>query len=157
MKVSGRRIALLGSVVAALAACERVLPPTVEPTGVRLSGIGLRGATLVADLRIENPNDVAIETDSITFEFAAADPDEPGRWTPVTSGGSHQRLRIEPGGSEVAQVPIELGYSDLSAPLRGMLDKGTLRYRVTGEVRIREPRRTRAPFSKTGSLSMSGN
>jgi LEA14-like dessication related protein len=157
MNGNGRRIVLVASMVAALAACERVRPPMVEPTGVRLSGIGLRGATLMADLRIENPNDVAIETDAITFEFAASNPDEPGSWTPVTSGSTDQRVRIEGKGSAVAEVPIELSYSNLSAPLRGMLDKGTLRYRVNGEVMIREPRRTRAPFSKTGSLSMSGN
>jgi LEA14-like dessication related protein len=156
MKAYGRRIGWVAAMSVVMGACQRVIPPTVEPTGVRLSGIGLRGATLIAGLDIGNPNDFPIETDSITFELEASNPDQPGTWTPVTQGTNRERLRIQEGGRRSVEVPIEFAYSDLSAPILSVMDKGTFRYRVSGQVLVREPRRTAASFSRTGNLSLAG-
>jgi LEA14-like dessication related protein len=128
----------------------------VEPENVRFAGIGLRGATMIADLRIENPNEFPIQTDSITFTLEASAPGEPGKWTRVTSGANHERLRIGAQSTTTAGVPIELGYSDLSGPINSVLDKGTFNYRIRGQVLLREPHRRKVPFSKTGRLSLSG-
>ena len=156
MRASRRALVLVASIAVVMAGCKRVQPPTAELTSVRFSGIGLRGATLVADLSIDNPNQFAIETDSITFELAARDPASPGMWTPVTNGKQHEPLRIEGGGRTVVTIPAELAYANLSAPLRSVIDRGTFNYRVSGEVSLREPRRSTVPFSRTGNLSVLG-
>jgi LEA14-like dessication related protein len=156
MKSRVRTIFVLAA-AAALGACKRIEPPLVELRGVRLAGIGLRGASLMADLRIENPNDFAIEADSITFQLDASNPSEPATWTPVTSGGARERLHVEAGERAAAEIPIELSYSDLSAPVRSVIERGTFNYRVSGEVLVREPRRTRARFNQTGKLSITGS
>jgi LEA14-like dessication related protein len=156
MTERGRNVVLAVLFGVSLAACSRMEPPTVEPTGVRCSGIGLRGATLLVDLRVENPNTFAIEIDSITVAFEASNPSEPGTWTPVTHGASREKLVIEGGGHATAAIPVELSYSDLGTPASAILDKGTLNYRINGEVMVREPSHRSTPFSKTGSVSLAG-
>jgi LEA14-like dessication related protein len=140
-----------------ITACNfRVRPPVVELTGVRVAGIGLRGATLIADLDIANPNDFSIETDSITFEMEASDPGDPNAWTRVTTGTNTERFRIEEASQAAVEIPIEFPYSGLGTPVRAILDKGTFNYRVSGQVFIREPLRRTVPFSQNGNLSLAG-
>src|SRR5688500_16276970 len=123
-------------------ACQRVSPPNVELQGVRLGGIGLAGSTLIAELEIDNPNDFAIESDSITFELDARSASNPDSWTPVTKSIKREPIVIEAGQKEVVQIPIELAYSNLGAPVRSIFERGTFTYRVSGVVSIRQPRRT---------------
>jgi LEA14-like dessication related protein len=151
-----KTVALLAIISVSMSACRRIEPPLVELHGVRFAGIGLRGASLVADMRIENPNNFDIEADSITFTLEASDASAPGTWTPVTSGTNRERQRVAAGDRIAVEIPIELSYSDLSAPVRSVIDRGTFNYRVSGEVLVREPRRTTARFNKTGTLSITG-
>ncbi|MGQ0814462.1 MAG: hypothetical protein ACT4O1_08340, partial [Gemmatimonadota bacterium] len=60
-----------------MAACSSaVKQPEVTLANIGVGGIGLRGATIIAELEIANPNDFDIETDSIVYEFEAANPSE---------------------------------------------------------------------------------
>lgn len=157
MKTMGRGILSAVFVAMMVSACQRVSPPNVELQRVRLGGIGLAGSTLIAELQIDNPNDFAIEADSITFQLEAKSSSNPDTWSPVTSGVRREPSVIEAGQSEVVQIPIELSYSSLGTPVRSILERGTFTYRVSGRVSIREPRRTSVPFTQTGNLSMTGS
>ena len=150
-------IALMVALGLGMTACNRVQAPDVELTDVRFVGIGLQGITLHAELSIENPNGFAIEADSISFELEAANPNQRGGWTRVTSGTNREHLRVEERDTIEVPVPVQFGYSDLAAPVRAMFDKGTLDYRVSGHVWVRRPLPVPIPFSHTGSLSMAGN
>ena len=157
MKTMGRGILSAVFVAMLVGACQRVSAPNVELQRVRLGGIGLAGSTLIAELQIDNPNDFAIEADSITFQLEARSSSNPDTWSPVTSGVTREPIVIEAGQSEVIQIPIELSYSNLGTPVRAILERGTFTYRVNGRVSIREPRRTSVPFNRTGNLSMTGS
>jgi LEA14-like dessication related protein len=157
MKSKANKILLVGLLGVLAAACiGRVRAPIVELTGIRFGGIGLRGATLIAQLDIDNPNDFSIETDSITYEFEASNPSETENWTPVTKGTNTQRIRIDEERKTAVEVPIELSYSGLTGPVRSIMDKGTFNYRVRGKVFLREPLRRTLPFSEKGNLSLVG-
>ena len=155
MHALGRSLTLIVAAVS-LTACQRIQKPTIELTGIRLAGIGLRGATFMAELSVDNPNNFAIEADSITYTFEASNPNGPEAWTPVTSGTSRERQRVEAGAKTMVAVPIEFRYEDISGPVRAILDKGTFSYRVSGYVMLRKPHRLRVPFQHTGHLSMGG-
>lgn len=156
MKAFARAFLLSASVAISMSACnELVRAPVVELTGVRLRGIGLRGATVVAQLDIENPNRFAIETDSVTFQFEASDPRNPRDWKRVTSGTNVQRVRIEKSSRATVEIPIEFAYTDLGTPVRALIDRGTFDYRLSGEVFVRKPLRRKVPFSRDGELSLS--
>jgi LEA14-like dessication related protein len=154
MKAYARAVSLLPFIMVVAACGQLVRAPVVELTGVRVRSIGLRGATLLAQLDIDNPNRFAIETDSITFQFEASDARQPGSWKRVTSGTNVQQHRVEKESQTTVEIPIDFAYSDLGTPLRSLLERGAFDYRVSGVVFVRKPLRKRVPFSKEGSLTL---
>ena len=145
---------IAAALLLSLSACIRA--PEVELTGVRVGGIGFRGATLIAELEITNPNRLAIETDSITFELAAQDASTPGTWSPVTAGTNTQRFRVERQNTATAEIPIELAYARFSTPMRSIVESGRFNYRVSGQVFVKKPLPKRIPFSQEGSIALLG-
>lgn len=143
---------LLVATTVLLAGCMRA--PEVELTGVRVGGIGFSGATLLAELRIDNPNRFGLEADSVTFELDAQDPQSAGTWTQVTSGTNAQRVRVDAGSTATVHIPIEFAYGRLGAPLRAITRSGRFNYRISGEVFVRRPLPKRIPFSQEGSISL---
>lgn len=154
MKAYARAVSFLPLIIVAAACGELVRAPVVELTGVRVRSIGLRGATLLARLEIDNPNRFAIETDSITFHFEASDVRQPGSWKRVTSGTNVQQHRVEKQGQAEVEIPIDFAYSDLGTPLRSLLERGAFDYRLSGVVFVKKPVRKRVPFTKEGSLTI---
>ncbi len=143
--------------LAALAGCVgRARAPEVTLSSVGVAGIGLRGATLIANLDIKNPNDFTLETDSVVYLFDAADPASGSTYSSVTRGTYAQRVQIKDGETKAVEVPIEFSYSNMGAAVRAILNKGTFNYRLTGNVFLREPLRRTIPFSKTGNVSLQG-
>ena len=157
MGAYARSVSLVFLIIAVAGCSELVRAPAVELTGVRLRSIGLRGATLLAQLQIDNPNRFAIETDSVTFHFEASDVRSPGNWRRVTSGTNTQGHRVEKESKTTLEIPIDFAYSDLGTPIRSLLERGAFDYRLSGAVFVRKPLRKRVPFSKEGNLSLSGN
>ncbi len=145
---------LAGVLVLALGGCLR--EPTIELTGVRVGGIGFRGATLLAELHIDNPNRFALETDSITFTMDASDAAQPNTWTQVTTGTHTQRFRVQKQGTATAEIPIEFEYSRLATPLRSIVESGRFNYRLSGTVFVRRPLPRRVRFGDEGSLALFG-
>ena len=137
-------------------ACASVRRPEVQLTGVRLGGIGLRGASLVAELEISNPNSFDIATDSIGYRLYANTSTSGTQWEPVLQRTVTQRIVAR--GSDVTrvEVPIDFNYSELSGAARTILERGVLNYRIEGHAFVREPMRRALPFEHTGSLSLSG-
>jgi LEA14-like dessication related protein len=141
-------------VVATILCAGCLKSPDVELASVRLAGLGLRGATLLADLTIENPNRFAIESDSLTFVLESSDGREPATWARVTSGTHAHRYRVDKNGRTSIRVPIEFGYSGLRAPIRSLLENGTFNYRISGQVFVRKPLHWTVPYSRTGNVAL---
>lgn len=138
-----------------LAGClGSVKKPEVVLQDIRVGGIGVRGASLIAELDIRNANDFDIETDSITYELFAANAQ--GEWDRMLTRSYTQRIQIDENRTTRVEIPIDFNYSDLSGAGRTLLDRGSLNYRIQGQVFVREPLRRTMPFTKTGSVSLSG-
>jgi len=149
-----RTPAVLLAAGAALLCASCLKAPAVDLVSVKLAGLGLTGATLVADLKVENPNPFALETDSLTFLLQSTGPNEPAAWHRVTSGTQVQRYRVPARSTTSVRVPIEFGYAGLRAPVRSLLESGTLSYRISGLVFVRRPLHWRVPYSQSGNLAL---
>ena len=130
--------------------------PEVDLARVRVGGIGFQGATLIAELDVDNPNRFAIETDSVTFEMQAQDAGAGSAWTQVAAGTYAQRVRVEKQSASRVEIPIELAYAQLSTPLRSIIQSGRFNYRLSGQVFVRRPIPKRVPFTQNGSIALFG-
>ena len=136
-------------------ACASVKRPEIELIGVRVGGVGLRGATLIAELDVNNPNGFEITTDSIAYQLlanTAASGTE--QWQPVLQRTHTERIVIDQDDITRVEIPIEFNYSDLSGATRAILERGMLNYRLVGSAYVTEPVRRAIPFSRTGSVSL---
>jgi LEA14-like dessication related protein len=157
MKMNYRALGVVALAVVVAAGCfGHVKRPEVTLSGVRVGGVGLRGASLIADLDISNQNDVDIETDSIAYELFASTPSDNGNWSSILKRTYTQRIKIEEDRTTRVEIPIDFDYSDLAGPARSILDRGTFNYQLRGNVYLREPLRKTLPFTKTGNVSLSG-
>jgi LEA14-like dessication related protein len=139
------------------AACaSAVRRPEIELAGVRVGGIGLRGASLIAELDINNPNDFTIETDSISYELFANTSSDGETWQPVLQRTYAQRIVIPEDERTRVEIPIEFNYSEMSGAARSVLNRGTFNYRIKGNAYVREPLKRTIPFTKSGNVSLSG-
>jgi LEA14-like dessication related protein len=130
--------------------------PEIELAGLRLGGIGLRGASLIAELDINNPNDFTIETDSIAYQLFANTSSDGDKWQPVLQRTYAQRIVIPEDERTRVEIPIEFNYSEMSGAARSILDRGTFNYRIQGNAYVREPLKRTIPFTKSGNVSLSG-
>lgn len=153
-----RRALLMGFLaVMPLAACSGAYQqPEVEFEGVRLGGMGLRGGTLYAQILVTNPNRFDLETQALTYELEVADPARTGEWISFTQGSLDERVRVEARGSRIIEVPITFQYDDAGSAMRSLLTQGSFAYRVSGDVRLREPITRTFPYRKQGTVSMGG-
>jgi LEA14-like dessication related protein len=130
--------------------------PEIELAGLRLGGIGLRGASLIAELDINNPNDFTIETDSVAYQLFANTSADGDSWQPVLQRTYAQRIVIPEDEKTRVEIPIEFNYSEMSGAARSILDRGTFNYRIQGNAYVREPLKRTIPFTKSGNVSLSG-
>ena len=145
---------LLATIVAGCVG--RVRKPEVTLNAVRVAGIGLRGASLIAELDIKNQNDFTIETDSIRYELFANTSGDGTDWSPVLQRTYAQRIVIDEDRTTRVEIPIDFNYSDLSGAGRAILERGTFNYQLRGNVFVREPLRRTIPFTHTGNVSLQG-
>lgn len=144
------------SVLLAGACASSVRRPEIVLNSIRVGGVGLRGATLVAELDINNQNDFDIATDSITYELFANTSSSGEEWEPVLRRTYAQRIVVEEDEVTRVEIPIEFNYTDLSGAARTILDRGMLNYRLVGNAYVTDPVRRTIPFSRTGSVSLTG-
>ncbi len=133
--------------------------PEVDLEGVQLGGLGLRGGTLIVNLRIVNPNRFGLSADELTYELEVADPDEPGDsdWVEFASGTYDESFTVGARDTSVVQIPIEFSYSALGSAASSILSAGTFDYQATGSVNVGTPIGSYdIPFSKRGIVTLIG-
>lgn len=151
----------LGSLLVAVAmlgtGCSTVFKqPEVRLENVSLSGVGLRGASLVARLNIDNPNGFDLETRSMTYDLELQDPDSVGKWVPLARDTINQKIEVGSNSAEVVEIPIDFSYNELGPAVRALLDRGTFGYRVSGHIDVTKPISRSVPYRKTGRVTLQG-
>ncbi len=156
------RLALSLVVLAALTACGSFgfREPEVTLEGVQLGGLGLRGGTLLVDLRVENPNRFALSAEGLRYDLAvrSAD-DQPGdtTWIDFATGSFEEHFTVGAGETRTVQIPVEFAYSGLGGAGSSILRAGSFTYRASGTVDVRTPVGMQAvPFRKRGTVTLMG-
>jgi LEA14-like dessication related protein len=162
----GRVVAVAALALGVAACLPRLQQPEVTLSQVRIGSVGLQGGLLYVNLQVVNPNNFALQARSLTYDLALADvrggttgtgtaAAEP-TWIDVATGELERPLRIEAGDTAHLEIPIEFTYLALGGAIRSVMERGTIDYRVRGNVAVERPLRRDVPYNRRGTVAVGG-
>lgn len=137
---------------AALAGCATLgqavfREPVVDFRSLRIGSLGLSGGSLDLQLAVYNPNRYDLEATRLTYNLLMDS-------TRVADGLLDTRQTFRSGDSTVVTIPINFSYSGLGRAGRELLQRGTINYRVAGDVTVDTPLGSfTRPYTSTGTYS----
>lgn len=176
------RALVLAPALFALASCAGGVyrQPEITLQNVQLGGLGLRGGTLLIDLKVVNPNRFSLsatqlsydlrvrgtrqESDTAWVEFANGIVDLgtvhrfPGAVDPDADSADPQLgFQIPARDSATVRIPVEFSYSGLGSAGATILRYGAFSYLAEGAVHANTPIGSRRlPFRRIGTVTMGG-
>jgi LEA14-like dessication related protein len=130
--------------------------PEIRLVGVRLGGVGFRGGLVYTQIEVVNPNGFELRADKVRYNLQLKDPEDPSKLLPLAEGTFDKDVRVPGHGTTTVEVPIEFGLGSAGAAVQSVLNRGTLSYRVTGDVEVTRPVDTTVPFRHEGVVSLAG-
>ncbi|AHG91044.1 Late embryogenesis abundant protein 2 [Gemmatirosa kalamazoonensis] len=146
----GLAVATAGTVGCAALGMGGFKDPIVTFRDVRINGLGVAGGSADVVLSVYNPNGFKLEGVRLTYNLMVDS-------TPVGNGALDDRFTVQKGESTEVRLPVSFTYAGLGAAGRQLMQSGSVRYRVLGDVTVATPlgNFTR-PYDRTGSFSSFG-
>lgn len=155
MSIKTRGIMLVLLTLLTASCVPRVEQPEVSLVGARLASLGLSGGVVDVRLSVYNPNRFGLRASGLTYDLDFEDP-ETDEWFDFTEGRVDRDLEVASGDTAIVVVPVEFTYRGLGEIVRGLLERGTFDYRVSGLVAVEGPVRRDIRYNHTGSVTPSG-
>ncbi|KAA3615074.1 MAG: hypothetical protein D8M58_11520 [Calditrichaeota bacterium] len=126
-----------------------VQKPTASVTATKLTGLSFTKADLLFDIKINNPNGIAIDLAGLDYGLKINE-------SSLFSGTKNDPLNIEAKGSSTIQIPLSLKYDDIYKTVKSLTGKGKSSYTFEGGLSFDLPvlGKIRLPLSKTGELPL---
>jgi len=150
---------LVGSVAVAVAvggaACaslgrQAFQQPVVTFRDLRVEGVGLTGGTLDVILSVYNPNGYRLDATRVSYNLLVGN-------TPLGNGVLNSHFTVQSGDSTLVTLPVTLDYKGLSAAGQQLMGKGSVNYRVTGDVTVAAiGTNFTIPYDQTGRFTTFG-
>lgn len=145
----------------ALVGCSTLFDaPDVRIIDVRVSGIGISGATADVMLEVSNPNGFSLTAEELRYRLAFEDPelrdaDEEDPWRTVASEEADRRVTVPAGERADVTVSVPFDYGDVGRAVVSLVREGALRYRLTGDILFDAPvGSVRVPFDDIGRVGL---
>lgn len=133
--------------------------PEVTLQGVQLGGLGLRGGTLLVNLKVVNPNRFALNANTLRYDLSIADSRQTDSttWVDFATGTYDEPFSVGARDSAMVQIPVGFTYSGLGSATAAVLRTGTFDYSAHGTVDVRTPIGPyTVPFQRRGTVTMLG-
>ncbi len=125
--------------------------PLVNFSDVKIRGLGLSGGSLDIVLSVYNPNGFNLNATRLTYKLAAEDKD-------LASGVLDHAFRVKDKDSTFVTIPVDFTYAALGAAGRQLLEKGSVNYRVIGDITVdTQLGNFTVPYDRTGRFSSLGS
>jgi LEA14-like dessication related protein len=143
-------LTLLGAAACASLGRGTFQEPVVTFRDLQLQGVGLTGGTLDVILGVYNPNRFDLSGTRLTYRLLVDT-------TAIGEGVYSEKFTVQHGDTTVIRLPVSLSYSGLSAAGKQLMGKGSVDYRVMGDVTVSTALGdfTR-PYSQTGRFTTFG-
>jgi LEA14-like dessication related protein len=133
--------------------------PQVTLQNIQLGSLGLRGGTMLVNIKVVNPNRFALQANTLNYDLRISDTREPGdtAWIDFASGRYDQPFSVGARDSATVQIPVEFTYGGLGGATATVLRTGMFDYSARGTVDVRTPIGPyTVPFQRRGSVSVLG-
>lgn len=138
--------------VIALAGCASLgvggfKQPIVNFNDLQVEGVGTKGGTVDVVLSVYNPNGYRLDATQLTYRLLVDT-------TAVGDGVYNTKFSVQSGDSSIVRLPVSLSYSGLAAAAKQLREKGSVNYRVLGNVTVATPvGNFTQPYDRTGRFS----
>lgn len=121
--------------------------PIVNFNDLQVEGVGTKGGTVDVVLSVYNPNGYRLDATSLTYRLLVDT-------TAVGDGVYNTKFTVQSGDSSTVRLPVNLSYVGLAAAAKQLREKGSVNYRVLGDLTVATPvgNFTR-PYDRTGRFS----
>ncbi len=121
--------------------------PTVDVTGVKLLGTTLAGADVLVQFRVDNPNDVDLVLDGITYKLRL-------NGEQLLDGHYDKQVQIAASDRTAVELPVTIRFADLTRVIATLQGKKTPEYALDADLRFAVPvlGEVTVPVSQTGKV-----
>lgn len=121
--------------------------PIISFNDLQVEGIGTKGGTVDVVLSVYNPNGYRLDATKLTYRLLVDT-------TAVGDGVYNTKFAVQSGDSAIVRLPVSLSYSGLAAAAKQLKEKGSVNYRVIGDVTVATPvGNFTKPYDQTGRFS----
>ena len=119
----------------------------MDVTGVKLLGTTLAGADVLVQFRVDNPNDVDLMLDGITYKLRL-------NGEPLLDGHYDKQVQIAASDRTAVELPVTIRFDDLTRVIRTLQGKKTPEYALDADLRFAVPvlGEVTVPVSQTGKV-----
>ena len=139
-------------IITALAGCASMgvggfRQPIVNFDDLQVEGVGTKGGTVDVILSVYNPNGYRLDATQLTYRLLVDT-------TSVGEGTYDKHFTVQSGDSTIVRLPVNLSYTGLAAAAKQLQEKGSVNYRVMGDVTVATPvGNFTKPYDQTGRFS----
>jgi LEA14-like dessication related protein len=136
--------------VTQLAGCSGVLnkpleEPRVTVRNFEVTAVSLSAIEGVIGLDIDNPNDVNLSANGLTYAMSISDKE-------VLTGQKEERISVPSLGTKTIELPVRISYLVLLEVIPEMLTTGVADYTVTGSIKANVFQDI--PFTRSGKFKI---
>lgn len=118
--------------------------PKVEIAGVSVKDADLNGATLVFNIAVENPNNVEIKVDQVSYKVFLNNKE-------ISQASTDKDIAIAGKATGHVELPLPIEYRKVFTNLKELLVSETASYRIEGKAKMNF---ISIPFTKEGSVKL---
>lgn len=132
---------------AALQQLANIQEPKLDVENVRMTGLSFDAIDLAFDVKIQNPNALAVTLAGFDFDFQVNE-------ASFLKGQQDKQLSLQSRGESKIEIPISLNFKDLYNTFQALKNQDSTGYKLMGGLSFNLPvlGATRIPISKTGKL-----
>ena len=139
--------AVAGGIGCATLGRQSFKEPIVNFRDARITGLGNTGGEVEVVLSVYNPNKFRLDGTRLTYTVMVDS-------IPLGSGAYTQRFTVQQGDSSIVRLPLGFTYTGIGVAGRQLLQTGSVRYRVLGDVTVATPVGSfTRPYDQTGRFS----
>lgn len=132
---------------AALQQLANIQQPKLDVQNVRMTGLSFDAIDLAFDIKIQNPNPLAVSLSGFDFDFQVND-------ASFLKGQQNKQINVQSMGESMLEIPISLNFKDLYDTFQALKNQDSSGYKLIGGLSFDLPvlGPTRIPLSKSGKV-----